>query len=143
MEAKFLGVQQVPFRLAAGSFGGTSAEGEKWRRGESEYAGLLKTRTLLKNREARNAQSVGIAPNWNVSGTRTLSQLRHFRGGKYSPRDGLRGSLLYGRAILLRRVRIVGPSLGGRNGSFPMRGSRGSSAGCARGHRRREAREAC
>jgi len=29
----------------------------------------LKTRNLLKNREAQNALASEIAPNWNVSGT--------------------------------------------------------------------------
>jgi hypothetical protein len=48
--------------------------GEKWRwRGESEYSCALKTRRLLKNREAENAVAAEIAPNWNVSGTRDSS----------------------------------------------------------------------
>ncbi len=38
--------------------------------GESEYSGLLKTRKLLIFRHAKNALASGIAPNWNVSGTR-------------------------------------------------------------------------
>jgi len=42
-----------------------------WRRGESEYSGLLKTRKLLIFPPAKNAQYHEIAPNWNVSGTRT------------------------------------------------------------------------
>jgi hypothetical protein len=33
----------------------------------------LKTRKLLKNREAENAVAAEIAPNWNVSGTRDFS----------------------------------------------------------------------
>jgi hypothetical protein len=41
-----------------------------WRRGESEYSRLLKTRKLLISRPAKNAQYHEIAPNWNVSGTR-------------------------------------------------------------------------
>jgi len=39
--------------------------------GELEYSGLLKTRKLLIFRPAKNAQYREIAPNWNVSGTRT------------------------------------------------------------------------
>src|SRR6266404_1839954 len=41
-----------------------------WRRGESEYSRLLKTRKLLKNRDAQKSKNAGIAPNWNISGTR-------------------------------------------------------------------------
>jgi hypothetical protein len=41
-----------------------------WRRGESNYAGVLKTQNLLKNRHARNTENAEIAPNWYVSGTR-------------------------------------------------------------------------
>src|SRR6266480_4599141 len=44
-----------------------------WRRGESEYSGLLKTRKLLIFRDAQNALASEIAPNWNVSGTRPRS----------------------------------------------------------------------
>ena len=40
------------------------------RRRESEYSGLLKTRSLLIFRDAKNAENCQIAPNWNVSGTR-------------------------------------------------------------------------
>ena len=44
---------------------------KEWRRrGESEYSDVLKTRKLLIFRHARNALASGIAPNWNVSGTR-------------------------------------------------------------------------
>src|SRR5215470_4447400 len=38
--------------------------------GESEYSGLLKTQNLLKNRDAKNAQSSKMALYWNVAGTR-------------------------------------------------------------------------
>jgi hypothetical protein len=41
-----------------------------WRRGESEYSGALKTRKLLKNRNAANAKTSKIGPNWNVTGMR-------------------------------------------------------------------------
>jgi hypothetical protein len=41
-----------------------------WRRGESEHSGVLKTLKLLIFRHARYALASGIAPNWNVSGTR-------------------------------------------------------------------------
>jgi hypothetical protein len=47
---------------------------EFWRRGESEYSGLLKTRNLLISRDAKNAENGKIAPNWNVSGTRRISK---------------------------------------------------------------------
>jgi hypothetical protein len=40
-----------------------------WRRGESEYSGILKTSKLLRNKDAENAQTTKIGPNWNVSGT--------------------------------------------------------------------------
>jgi hypothetical protein len=40
-----------------------------WRRGESEYLGVLKTRKLLIFRNVKNAEDGKIAPNWNVSGT--------------------------------------------------------------------------
>ncbi len=40
-----------------------------WRREESEYSGVLKTRNLLIFRDAKNAENGKIAPNWNVSGT--------------------------------------------------------------------------
>ena len=43
---------------------------EWWRRGESEYSGLLKTRGLLKNRRAQKSKNAELALNWNVSGTR-------------------------------------------------------------------------
>jgi len=43
---------------------------EWWRRGESEYSAVLKTRKLLKNEQAQNSKNAEIAPNWNVSGTR-------------------------------------------------------------------------
>jgi hypothetical protein len=43
---------------------------EVWRRGESEYSGLLKIRKLLIFRAAKNAENGKIAPSWNVSGTR-------------------------------------------------------------------------
>jgi hypothetical protein len=43
---------------------------EKWRRGESEYSGLLKTLNLLIFRDAKTAEHGRIAANWNVSGTR-------------------------------------------------------------------------
>jgi hypothetical protein len=36
---------------------------------ESEYSCSLKTRRLLKNKDAKNAQTSKIGPNWNVSGT--------------------------------------------------------------------------
>ena len=42
----------------------------RWRRGESEYSDLLKTRKLLILRDAKNAENGKIASNWNVSGTR-------------------------------------------------------------------------
>jgi|GraSoi2013_115cm_1033766.scaffolds.fasta_scaffold19631_4 hypothetical protein len=41
----------------------------RWRREESEYSGVLKTRNLLILRDAKNAENGKIAPNWNVSGT--------------------------------------------------------------------------
>jgi len=40
-----------------------------WRRGESEYSGVLKTHKLLENRRDRKSKNAEIAPNWNVSGT--------------------------------------------------------------------------
>jgi hypothetical protein len=40
-----------------------------WRREESEYSYSLKTRKLLKNKNAENAQTSKIGTNWNVSGT--------------------------------------------------------------------------
>jgi len=49
-----------------------SAFEEKWRRGESEYSRVLKTRNLLIFRDAKNAENGKIAPNWNASGTRTF-----------------------------------------------------------------------
>ena len=51
-----------------------------WRQGESEYSGLLKTRNLLIFREAKNAENGKIAPNWNVSGTRTFQFSCQFCG---------------------------------------------------------------
>ena len=50
-----------------------ASEGE-WRRGESEYSEVLKTRKLLKNRRARKSKNAEIAPNWNVSGTRDFAE---------------------------------------------------------------------
>src|SRR5690242_20488504 len=50
-----------------------------WRRGESEYSGLLKTRKLLIFRDAKNAENGKIAPNWNVSGTRDFRLAGQFR----------------------------------------------------------------
>ena len=47
--------------------------------GESEYSGLLKTRKLLIFRDAKNAEHGKIAPNWNVSGTRTFQPAGQFR----------------------------------------------------------------
>src|SRR5882762_10406834 len=47
-----------------------------WRRGESEYSGLLKTLNLLICRDAKNAEHGEIAPNWNVSGTRDFRDPR-------------------------------------------------------------------
>src|SRR5712692_71561 len=41
-----------------------------WRRGESEYSGVLKTHKLLKIRNAKNARNGQFAFYWNVSGTR-------------------------------------------------------------------------
>jgi len=41
--------------------------------GGSEYSGVLKTRKLLKNREAQNARESENAPSWNVSGTRIFT----------------------------------------------------------------------
>src|SRR6202011_497032 len=46
---------------------------EAWRRGKSEYSGLLKARNLLIFRDAKNAKNGKIAANWNVSGTRDFS----------------------------------------------------------------------
>jgi hypothetical protein len=46
---------------------------EWWRREESEYSALLKTRNLLIFRDAQNVKNGEIAPNWNVSGTRDFS----------------------------------------------------------------------
>jgi len=43
---------------------------ESWRREESEYSGVLKTRNLLIFRDAKIAENCKIAANWNVSGTR-------------------------------------------------------------------------
>src|SRR5437899_6469366 len=40
-----------------------------WRREESEYSDVLKTRTSLIFRADKNAGNGEIAPNWNVSGT--------------------------------------------------------------------------
>src|SRR5712664_3477628 len=51
---------------------------EWWRRGESEYSGLLKTHNLFIFRNAKNERNGEIALNWNVSGTWTISWLRHF-----------------------------------------------------------------
>ena len=50
----------------------TTKQLEWWRRGESEYPQVLKTRNLLIFRDARNAENYQIAPNWNVSGTQHL-----------------------------------------------------------------------
>jgi hypothetical protein len=40
--------------------------------GEWEYSRVLKTRNLLKNRDARNSENSEIASSWNVSGTRAF-----------------------------------------------------------------------
>jgi hypothetical protein len=48
----------------------TTKQLESWRRGESEYSAVLKTRKLLTFRDAGNAEDGKIAANWNVSGTR-------------------------------------------------------------------------
>ena len=44
-----------------------------------EYSGVLKTRKLLISRDAKNVEHGKIAPNWNVSGTRTFSLLHEQR----------------------------------------------------------------
>jgi hypothetical protein len=49
---------------------------EWWRRGESEYSGVLKTHKLLIFRGAQNVENGEIGPNWNVSGTRVLSSAK-------------------------------------------------------------------
>jgi hypothetical protein len=49
--------------------------------GGSEYSGLLKTRNLLIFRDAKNAENVKIAPNWNVSGTRDFQPTGQFCEG--------------------------------------------------------------
>jgi hypothetical protein len=56
-----------------------------WRRGESEYSGVLKTRRSLIFRHAKNAEHGKIAANWNVSGTRTFqpTRLERFLSGHY------------------------------------------------------------
>jgi hypothetical protein len=48
--------------------------------GESEYSYSLKTRKLLKNKNAENAQTSKIGPNWNVSGTWDFSFARRNPG---------------------------------------------------------------
>jgi hypothetical protein len=40
---------------------------------------VLKTRTLLILRDAKNAENGKIPPNWNVFGTRTFQPARQFR----------------------------------------------------------------
>jgi hypothetical protein len=58
---------------------------ESWRRGESEYPGLLKTRNLFIFRNAKNARNEEIALNWNVSGTRLFSlELPEFSRGRFA-----------------------------------------------------------
>jgi hypothetical protein len=47
--------------------------------GGAEYSGPLKTRKLLIFRPAKNARYHEIAPNWNVSGTRTFQPASEFR----------------------------------------------------------------
>jgi len=49
-----------------------------WRRGESEYSVVLKTRKLLIFRDAKNAEHGKIALNWNVSGTPDFRFLANF-----------------------------------------------------------------
>jgi hypothetical protein len=44
-----------------------------WRRGESEYSAVLKTRNLLIFRDAQNAENGKMVLNWNLSGTRKFS----------------------------------------------------------------------
>src|SRR5262249_3815539 len=51
----------------------------RWRRGESKYSGLLKTRNLLKNRHAQNALASKIAPNWKRIWSATVCPFRPFR----------------------------------------------------------------
>ena len=53
-----------------------------WRRGESEYPGVLKTRKLLISRPTKNAVYAKTALNWNVSGTRPRKR------GAVQPRSG-------------------------------------------------------
>ena len=45
---------------------------------ESECSGVLKTCKLLIFRHAKNAEHGEIAPNWNVSGTRTFQSAGQF-----------------------------------------------------------------
>jgi hypothetical protein len=47
---------------------------EWWRRGESNYYALLKTRKLLIFRNAQNARNGKFASNWNVPGTRFFAE---------------------------------------------------------------------
>jgi hypothetical protein len=49
-----------------------------WRRGESEYSPVLKTRNLLIFPYAKNAEHDKIAPNWNVTGTRDFQPAGQF-----------------------------------------------------------------
>jgi len=66
-------------RLCDSGFASTNPETRKWwRRGESEYSWLLKTRKLLNFRHAKNAENCQIALNWNVSGTRDFHSLASF-----------------------------------------------------------------
>src|SRR5712692_6145062 len=55
-----------------------------WRREESEYSGVLKTRNLLIFRDAKNAKNGKIALNWNVSGTRDFSFVKQNSGYRFS-----------------------------------------------------------
>ena len=70
--------RQTVRHLAAGLRPESSVQIKKnewWRRGESEYSWVLKTRKLLISRPAKNAQNHEIASNWNVSGTRVLNSM--------------------------------------------------------------------
>jgi hypothetical protein len=66
---------------------------EWWRRGESEYSVVLKTRKLLIFREAKNAENGEITANWNVSGTRAFHPLANFVRMRWSAGSGAFGPI--------------------------------------------------
>jgi hypothetical protein len=64
---------------------------EDWyRRWESEYSGVLKTRKLLISRPAKNPRYYKIAFNWNVSGTQEF----YLFSSRQIPKSYLKPNLL-------------------------------------------------